>query len=445
MEKRDIVIVGGSAAGLTAAVTARRHYPDKRILVIRREGRVPIPCGIPYIFGTLGSAEDNAMSDAPYEANDVELKVAEVTDIDRRGKSLRTDSGSVRYDRLVLATGSAPVVPPIPGIGLKGVFAVQKDFGSLKLLAEHLRTARNIVVIGGGFIGVEMADEINKTRWADVTIVEAMPRCLNLAYDNEFCAEMEAALASRGIAVKTSMKVEGIRGAGRVESVRLSEGSEVEADTVVLGIGAAANVDLAKKAGLRVGPTGGVAVDPTMATSSPDIFACGDCAEKMSFFGGGPSALKLASVAQTEARIAAANLFVPRRRNHGTVGAWATRVGDLAIGGTGLTEAAARADARDMVVAVVEGPDRHPGGMPGASPTKVKAVFDSGTGVVLGVQVRGGAAVGEMVNAASVCVQRRMTAEDVAVLQIGTHPALTASPVVYPLVNVAEIAAARMR
>ncbi len=445
MKETDIVVVGGSAAGLTAALTARRHYPNKRVLVVRREDQVLIPCGIPYIFGTLGDSAKNVMPDAPYEANKIELLKAAATELDRDKKILHTDGGDIRYDRLVLATGSLPIMPPIPGFALDGVFAIQKDVDYLQSLLERLQTAKDVVIIGGGFIGIEFADEINKMGKANITVVEVAPHCLSLAYDDEFCIEMEEVLVSRGITIKTGAKVEHIQGETHVESVSLSDGVEIKADAVILGIGAVANVELAKKAGLRIGLTGGIAVDQTMLTSDPAIFACGDCAEKISFFGGRPSGLKLASIAQTEARIAGANLFGLERQNPGTVGAWSTCVGDFALGTAGLTEAMARQRGYNVVTATVEGPNRHPGGMPGMVKTKMKAVFEAHSGVILGAQVRGDTATGEMINAVSACVQRRMTVEDIAIFQIGTHPALTASPIVYPLVNVAELAISKMR
>ena len=214
---------------------------------------------------------------------------------------------------------------------------------------------------------------------------------------------------------------------------------------VILGIGSVANVDLARRAGLDIGPSGSITVDRTMMTADPNIFACGDCAEKISFFGGGWSPLKLASIATLEARIAGANLFGLTRENPGTVGVWSTAVGDLALGTAGLTESLARNRRYDIVTATVEGPNRHPGCMPGAANLKLKLVFERNSGVLLGGQVAGDQTAGEVINAISACVQSRMTAEQIATFQLGTHPALTASPVSYALVNAAEIAISKFR
>jgi pyruvate/2-oxoglutarate dehydrogenase complex dihydrolipoamide dehydrogenase (E3) component len=206
-----------------------------------------------------------------------------------------------------------------------------------------------------------------------------------------------------------------------------------------------ADVDLAKKAGLRLGLTGGIAVDRTMKTSDDNIYACGDCAEKISFFGGRPSPLKLASIATLEARIVGANLFGIKRENVGTVGVWSTAVEDHALATAGLTECMASARGYDLVAVTIAGPNRHPGTMPGAVTTKVKLVFERNSGVILGGQVMGDATAGEIINAISACVQNRMTAEDIAMFQTGTHPALTASPIAYHMVNAAEMAIGQMR
>lgn len=444
VKQSDAVVVGGSAAGLTAAITARRHYPDKSILLARQEKQVLIPCGIPYIYGTVGSPDKNLIPDAMLAENKIDLSITEATEIDRENRILRTTDGDVCYERLILATGSLPVCPPIPRIDLDGVFPILKDVAHLTALQRRLQDATSVVVIGGGFIGIELADEINKMGGKDVTVIEIAPRCLSLAYDDGFCDEMEAIMASRGIKIKTSSQVQSIEGRGRVESVRLSDGSEIEADVVILGIGAIANVDLARNAGLEIGTTGGIVVDRTMKTSDPFILACGDCAEKVSFFGGHPTSLKLASIATLEARVAGANLYHVTRETAGTVGAWSTAVGDFALGTAGLTESMARDYGYETVAAYVETVNRHPGGMPEASKTKLKLVFEADTGIMLGGQVRGDLGAGEIVNILSACVQKRMTAEDIATFQIGTHPALTASPIAYPLVNAAEIAIGKM-
>ena len=250
MKQADIVVVGGSAAGLTAAITARRHYPDRSILLLRKEEKVLIPCGIPYIFGTVGAPEKNLIPDAVLDKNNIELLVTEAKELNTEEKTLRTEAGEIGYERLILATGSKPAMPPIPGLDLDGVYAVFKDVDYLSDLQERLETAEDVVVIGGGFIGIEFGDEINKTGGKNVTIVEMLPHCLMLAYDEEFCVTMEEVLESRGVNVSAPARVARIAGNGHVEQVELADGTTIEADTVVMGVGAVANVDLAEAAGL---------------------------------------------------------------------------------------------------------------------------------------------------------------------------------------------------
>ena len=175
-------------------------------------------------------------------------------------------------------------------------------------------------------------------------------------------------------------------------------------------------------------------------TTDPDIFACGDCAEKVSFFSGNPSRLMLASVACAEARIAGANLFHTRYQNPGAVGVFSTVIGERAFACAGLTERAARQDGYDVVLGESTAPDTHPGGMPRSVSTKVKLLFSRDNGELLGAGISGGKSAGEIANVVSACIQSRMTAYDLALFQMGTHPALTASPIVYQLVNAAELA-----
>jgi pyruvate/2-oxoglutarate dehydrogenase complex dihydrolipoamide dehydrogenase (E3) component len=253
-------------------------------------------------------------------------------------------------------------------------------------------------------------------------------------------------IVDRGINLLVNNKVEAILGDDRVSGVRLSGGQEIKADMVILGIGTVPNNELAKKAGLELGPAKAIAVDGYMRTiTDPDIFACGDCAEKVSFFGGTPSRLMLASIAGTEARIAGANLFYTRYQNPGAVGVFSTVVGERAFACAGLTERAARRrEGYEVVLGESSAPDTHPGGMPGSVTTKVKLLFSKDNGELLGGGISGGKSTTEMANVISACIQNRMTAYDLALFQMGTHPALTASPIIYPLANAAEVAITAM-
>lgn len=443
MKQADLVIIGGSAAGVEAAIVASRHYMIDKIVVIRKERKVLVPCGIPYIFGTLGDAEKNIMPDALLGT--AELIVDEVTSIDRASQTINTAGGeTIGYKRLLLGTGSRPVVPPIPGIQLENVFTIPKDIDYLQNLQKVLQGSKELVIIGGGFIGVEFADECRKMG-LNVTIVEMLPHCLLLALDEEFCSLAEDKLIEGGIRVITANAVRALHGENRVKSVELSDGEMLNADVIIVAIGVTPVTDLASTAGLEIGAQRGIQVDSYMRTSDPAILAAGDCAETFSFFTKKPSALRLASIATSEARLAAINIFEPRRMNPGAIGVFSTIVGDTAFCAAGLTERAAREAGFDFLTAEASAPDRHPGGMPGATAVKVKLVFERASGKMLGGQASGGTSIGELSNVMASFISGGATAEDVATFQAGTHPALTASPIVYQIVNAAEQVFVKLR
>ncbi len=448
MAQADVVVIGASAAGLTAALTARRHYPSKSIAVVRKEELVPIPCGIPYTFGVVGTPAKNLIpADDLLKKNNITAHVGSVKEIDRTKKEIvLSDGARIGYQRLVIATGSHPVVPPIPGHEKGNIYAIEKDVPYLEKIVAALEKAGSLCIVGCGFIGVEIAEECKRQRpKLKVTIVEMLTHCLQLVYDEEFCLKAEDSLTTQGISLLLDEKVASFEGDGAVKKVRLASGKEVDADMVILGIGAAANTELAVNAGIETGPSKAIQVNRYMQTSDPVVYACGDCAEKVSFFDGKPSLLKLASIATMEARVAGANLFATNRVNLGVIGVYSTVLGECAFAAAGLTKTQAEEKGFDVVVGESESVNRHPGCMPGAAMLKVKLLFEAGSQVLIGGQVTGARSGGELINTVSACIHQRMTADDIATFQTGTHPALTASPIAYQLVNAAEMAIADMK
>jgi len=446
MKKYDIVAIGGSIGGMVSTVTFRRYSPEKSILLIRKENRALVPCGIPYIFGTLGSTEKNLLPEEIYEKNKIEVMLDEVIEINTKNKTVYTKSGvDVGYEKLIIATGSRPTVPSIPGVDKKNIFTVKKDVSYLQQILSNLKDVDNLIIVGGGFIGVEFADECKKSRDINVKIIELLPHCLMLAFDKDLCIAAENILQERGIEILTSEKVEAFIGNDTVKRVKLASGKELKADAVILCIGVVPETTLVEKAGLSIGPTKSIQVNRYMQTTDDSIFACGDCAEKISFFDSKPSNLKLGSIAGMEARIAGANLFGARRSNRGVIGVFSTSLGSRCFAVAGLTENAARENGYNIVIGQAEAINRHPGMMPGARKLEVKLVFEKGTGVILGGQVYGAESGGELINVISAFIQQKITANDIATFQMGTHPALTSSPIVYQLVNAAEMAIKAMR
>lgn len=438
MIQTDVLVLGG-LSGITAGLSCRRHYPDKKVVLVRREGTVLIPCGIPYIYGTVGGPQNNVIPDGLLETNNIELIKGEAVSVDREHKLVTLKDGeTILYDKLVFATGSLPLVPTIPGVDKKNIYAIKKDFNYLDSVLDEMKSVKDLVIVGGGFIGVEFADECRKGRDINVTVIEALSHCLQMALDDEFCAEAEAKLLETGVKILTGVKVEEFVGDDAVSGVKLADGTVIKADMVILGIGAVPNTELAQKAGIELGFRNAIKVDRYMQTyTDPDIFACGDCAEKQSFFNGRPTGVMLASIATSEARIAGANLYSTVHQNCGAISVFSTIVNGRAFAVAGLTERQAKQYGMNIVIGKAEAPDTHPGGMPNSTLIKVKLVFAKETGVLVGGSISGGKSIGEMVNVLSACIMHRMTADDIVKFQMGTHPALTSSPIAYPIVNAA--------
>ncbi len=426
MKQYDFAIVGGSAAGIQAAIVAQRQHQAESILVVREEDKVLIPCGIPYIYGTLGAVGRNVIPDALL--GNADLLIDTVVSIDREAHTINTFGGeTIGYKKLLLATGSVPVEPPISGLDLENVFFIRKERQYLHSLREAMAEAHRLVINGGGFIGIEFADECTK-RGLDVTIMELLPHCLQLVCPEELCIRIENKLQERGVRVLTGKKVVSIGGEGKAEYVELEGGERLKADLVLIAIGTKPNTELAQKAGLEIGEQKGISVNEYMRTSDPDILAAGDCAEKYSFFTRKPIDLRLASIAAREGKIAAANILVPKWRNEGTIGIFATVVGDLAIGVCGLTEDQARKEGFNVIVGESTGVNRHPAAMPGAREMMVKLIFDRKSGKMLGGSVCCSETAGEIANLMAAAIVSGMGIEELAILPMGTHPALTASP-----------------
>ncbi len=432
----DLVVVGGSSSGIAAALTAARRHCDKKIAVVRKEEKALIPCSLPYLFHTLDSPRKAFISDEALSAAGVELVIAEVLSLGRREGKLLTTEGEMKYERLILATGSTPLPPPFLGGEKENIFVMEKELEKVERMRASLRRAGEVVIVGGGFVGVELAEELSKAG-KKVTVVELLPRCLS-TFDGEVSAEVERLLGERGVRVLTGKRVKEAVGGEEVEGLRLEGGEELPAEAVVVCTGLAPRVELAKKEGLELGPTGGIAVDEYQRTSDPRILACGDCAEKRSFLTGKPVKLMLASIGAFEGRIAGSNLFRDLRRNPGVVGTFLTMLGETVFASAGLTEEMARKEGFRIAVGRASSSTRHPKNLPGASTLKVKLVCERETGLLLGGQLTGGREAAELINLLGVCILSKAKAENLSLLQHGTHPLLTPSPVVHPLHRAAE-------
>jgi len=443
-----IVIVGGGPAGIIAALTAKSVYPEKSVLLIKEIGEGVIPCSIPYMLHTLNDPKENAMGNLPLDKAGVEILVDKAVGLDTPEKLLSLKSGQIiAFEKLILATGSMPMELSIPGIHKQGVFRIEKSLSATTMIREKAKTAKHIVIIGGGFIGAEFADEIARGSQSTVHIIEIMPKLLTAAFDDEFCDAAEKELTGLGVLLHTQRKVVSINGGDQVESVRLDNGEELSADMVIVGIGGRPNVELARRAGLLITEGGSIWVDAYMRTKNKNIFAIGDCAVKRDFFTRQEVHVWLASTATAEARIAGTNLFGLRalRQIQGTISAFSTRLGNLSLASAGMTCRTCIHEEFSFVTGQAAAPARHPGFLPGAKPLTVKLIFAKRDGVLLGGQISGGPSVGELINAIAIGIQMRLNVRELDMMQIATHPLLTPAPTVHPLINAAHQALAELR
>jgi len=445
--KTDVLIIGGGPAGIITATTAKKNYPEKEVIVVRKEKTGLVPCGIPYIFGTLGSVDADIMGIKPAENLGVKFIYDEVVDVNFKDKKINLKSSeSIEYEKLVFATGSSPIIPGIDGVNQEGVFTIKKDKEYMEKVFEYAKKANKILIIGGGFIGVEVCDEIRKMGKA-ITLVEALPHLLPAAYDDEFGKMVEEKLLDYGVTVKTNTRVEKILGNKEVSAAQLSDGTIVETDMVILSIGYKPNVELVKDTEIHLGYSGAIWVDEYMRTNVKDVFAVGDCAEHKDFFTRKPSKLMLASTAVFDARIAGANLYTLKvvRENHGNLGVFSTSIEGLTLGAAGMNSKTACSEGFECVIGEARTIDRHPGNIPDKSELYVKMIFSRESGILLGAQIAGGKSVGEMINIVGLALQKGATANDFVTMQIGTHPLLTSAPTTYPLVLAAESAIMKLR
>ena len=439
--KTDVLVIGGSAAGIVAATVGKSCYPDKEFLVLRDTKQTVVPCGIPYIFGSLESSDKDLISDGVFTKAGIEYKVSRATEIDAEKKVCRTQDGEeISYDKLVLATGSTPRVPAwLPGTDLENVFTIPKDKEILDRTLAKLQECKKIVTIGGGFIGVEVSDELNKLG-KDVTIVELLPHVLGLAFDPEIAEQAGELLVERGVKIRTGVGVAKIIGDGRVTGVELANGEKIDADAVILSMGYDPNTELAGRAGISLNSNGCIRVDEYMRTEAPDIFAVGDCAEKRDFVTRKLTRVMLASTAASEARVAGTNLYQLSvvKTFSGTISIFATAIGGTGFGVAGLTESAARKEGFDITIGTFTGVDRHPGTMPGTHSQYVKLIVGKTSGVILGGEVVAGTSTGELTNFIGLAIQAKIPVSALFAAQIGTHPLLTAPPTAYPVIKAAE-------
>lgn len=433
-EAMRIVIVGGVAGGASAAARARRLSEAAQIVLFERGPDVSFAnCGLPYYIGGAIAERGNLLVQTPHGLHkrfNIDVRVnTEVTAIDRAGHTVtarNVKSGEEyqeRYDKLILSPGAEAVRPALPGIESARVMTLRNmaDMDRIKCAVEGLagQAGARAVVIGGGYIGLEMAEALRERQVA-VTLVEMLPQVMGPA-DAEMAAPLHDTLVQHGVDLRLGTAVVGFEETSAGVRVKLSDGVEVEAGLVVLAIGVKPDVKLAREAGLAIGAQGGIVVDEHMRTSDPDIFAVGDAVEFPDLVSGEPVVIPLAGPANRQGRIAADNALGRNSVYKRTQGTAICKVFDMTIAMTGLNEKQLRKLGRPYEYVTVH-PNQHAGYYPGARPLTLKVLFDPRDGKLLGAQGVGAEGVDKRIDVLATALRAGLTVFDLEELELCYAP-----------------------
>ncbi|WP_067821394.1 FAD-dependent oxidoreductase [Nocardia inohanensis] len=450
-----LVVIGGDATGMSAASQARRlkNAQELEIVVFERGHYTSYSaCGIPYWVG--GDVEDRddliARTPAEHRARGIDLRLrTEVLELDVPGQRVRWrdlesgDESWLGYDKLVLATGATPIRPPLPGIDAPGVHGVQTlDDGQALIDTLESTPGRRAVVVGAGYIGVEMAEALI-SRGYEVTMVNRGAEPMS-TLDPDMGVVVRKAMEGLGIKVIGDAEVTGIRtdSDGRVEAVTTSD-ADYPADVVVLGLGVRPNTGLARAADLPLGPAGGLLTDLAMRVRGyENIWAGGDCVEVLDLVSGTLRHIPLGTHANKHGQIIGSGVGGDYATFPGVVGTAVSKVCDLEVARTGLREKDARAVGLQYVTVMIESTSRS-GYYPGTALMTVKMLAERRTGRLLGVQIAGREGAGKRIDIAAVALTARMTVEQMVALDLGYAPPF--SPVWDPVLVAARKAVGAVR
>ena len=422
-----LLIIGGVAGGATAAARARRISEEAEITLVERGPYLSFAnCGLPYFISGDIEKRSKLLLQTP-EGFDSRYRVTalvktEAVEIDRAGRRVRVVGPEgerwLGYDKLVLAQGGNPVVPPLPGIDAPNVFKLWTvpDMDRITSFIEKERPA-SAAVIGGGFIGLEMAEAF-RARGLETSVVELLPRVMPVM-DPEFGTMIAAKLGEKGVEVLTGTGLKAIHPASR--EIELADGRRVPAGIVLLSIGVRPELALAKAAGLALGPSGGLEVDDFLRTSDPDIYAAGDMVEIAHRVSGRKVRVPLAGPANRQGRIAASNALGMGMRYRGALGTSVFKTFDATAASTGLTERAAR-EAGFEVGAALLYKDHHASYYPGAKELVLKIVYDRASSRLLGAQAFGPEGVEKRIDVLATALAGKMRLEDLAELDLAYAP-----------------------
>jgi len=439
-----ILIIGGDAAGMTAATQIRRRKPDWKVTVLEKGHYTSYAaCGIPYYFAGDVGARENLVVVTPDEFRQkrgIDLRTgweALAIDPDAKIVAARTEQGaqeSVDYDKLLIATGASAIVPHWNGVGLHGVFPLRNLQDTERVEGLLRQRPKRCVIVGGGYAGLEMAEAFRR-RGLEVTVVEkvsglmggASARVSELALD---------AMRAKGIRVELDTTVEGFAGTnGRLQSVQTDHG-RIEGDLALISLGVRPNVRVAKEAGIPLGETGAIRVDDRQRTGSDEVYAAGDCAEAWHLVLEKPAYVPLALTANRQGRVAGASICGDDERFPGVVGSAVTRVFDLVIARTGIDEVVAQREAIDYEAVQATAPSKAHY-FPGHDPLWVEILFRRDDRRVIGAWLAGqDTSAGKRSDILATAITAGMTIDQVADLDLCYAPPF--SPVWDPVLQAAN-------
>ena len=447
MKEQRIVVIGGTACGPKAAARARRCNPQARITIIEQGTEVSTAtCGLPYyISGAIRSQSALQMRGAAYFKNVLNIDVLTGTravKINRpfcsvEVKNLTTGSVStLRYDKLILATGSTPVLPPLEGLNLAGIFTLS-TLDDANAIREYLtRPARKAAIIGSGLVGMEMAEALS-ARGIEVTIIDTLRWMLPTMFDYEIAAYLAKHVESKGARLLFGRQVTGFSGdsEGRVSKIVMKDDT-LEAGLVILAVGRRPSTILAREAGLEIGKTGGIAVNPHLQTSDPDIYAGGDCVENTHLVTGQKVLAPLGSTANKHGRVIGTNISGGSETFPGITGTAIAKIFDYQAARTGLTEQQARDLGYDILTALVPGAE-HAGYYPGGRAIAVKLIAEKESGRILGGQVAGPGDAAKRIDVLSSAITEKILVDDLADVDLAYAPPFNSA--LDPLHNAANV------
>lgn len=450
---RRIVVVGGDAAGMTAASQARRmcSADEVEIVAFERGPRTSYAaCGLPYLLEGLVGRPDDLIARSPQQfiERGIDVHVGhEVIALDTSERSVRVRdlaSGSERsegWDELILATGATGISPPLDGIDSDGVFQLRTLDDAAAIEARIADGARNAVVVGAGYIGLEVAEALC-ARGLSVTMLEMAESPMAGTLDADMAAKVTEAVEASGVDLRLGAAVTGFEQTGGHLSAVATAGASFPADIAVLGLGVRPNSRLAAEAGIEVGPTGGIVTDARMHTGTAGVWAGGDCVESTHRITGKPVVVALGTHANKHGRVIGTNLGGGSATFPGVIGTAITKFGDLEIARTGLGEA--EAERVGMAVSVSTATSRTRAHYyPGGAPMTVKTVVRRSDGVLVGSQIVGGPGSGKRIDALAIAIWAGITVEDLSMADLSYAPPF--SPVWDPVVFAAGVADTELR